>query len=140
MRKLTLFAASVGFLLPALALSADLKITDTSGNISAVKNVRIDYTRYDFVYTPDFESSGIRVLQGDAKVIAKWEKIEKVTIKAKDTSKIPWTLKAEIIMKAGDKKEVTLVIDSKKGLTGETDLGDISIYLENLKTIEVAKP
>jgi hypothetical protein len=126
-------------LLPSVAKAADVKVTDHSGHSTVVKDVRIDYTSYSLWYTPDFESEGVRVLQGDATVTVRWSKIEKLTIKGRDAEGAKGTpgIKAEIAIKNGDKKDVELEMDSKEGLTGETDLGKYSIHLQDINTIEI---
>ena len=54
---------AIGILSPSIAAAADLRITDLDGNIVKVRNVRIDYTSYSFMYTPDLEYRGIKNFQ-----------------------------------------------------------------------------
>jgi hypothetical protein len=119
--------------------AADLKITDINGTVVDVLNARIDYTNYSFIYTLDFESSGIRVYQGEGKVTISWSRISSLTVLQKKSDTIPDRLIADITFKDGKKSTMELVMESKKGLAGETQLGEFSIDLEKIKTIEVLK-
>jgi hypothetical protein len=123
------------FLMPTIAKSADVKITDSSGELIALKNVKIDYTNYPTsfgLYNTDYEYKGIRIHRGSGVTTVLWKKIATVEISA--------SYKVSITLTSGKNYEVTLVSSSKKGLFGETDLGNYEIPLTSVKKIEVTKP
>ena len=122
----------------SVALGADVKVTDTSGKSRIVRNVKIDYTQYSVIYTPDFEYNGIRVVDGQARITIDWSKIEKVTALKLDMDNQKLT--ADIFLKNGGKQSMELVMDSHQGLVGETDLGEYHIDLEKIKIIEPQEP
>jgi hypothetical protein len=110
-----------------------VKITDVKDNVIELKNPKIDYTSYSVVYTSDYESSGIRIIQGQGTITVNWDKINELNI-IKSNGKT-YNLKAEILMVDGKKILVELVGDSKNGLNGQSELGFYKINLYNVKTI-----
>lgn len=123
-----------------VALAHDLKVTDTKGSVIVVKDAGIDYTPGGIgLVTVDRESEGIRVYQGQGKVLLKWTDVDAVTIIAKDTTTTPYRFKAEIVLASGKKLAADLQFDGRRGLYGKTELGDFSIDLEDVRTIEPIK-
>jgi hypothetical protein len=123
------------FLMPTIAESADVNITDSSGELIALKNVKIDYTKYPTsfgFYKTDYEHKGIRIHRGSGITTVIWKKIANVEISE--------GYKVTITLTSGKNYEVTLMSSSKKGLFGETDLGNYEIPLASVKKIEVTKP
>ena len=121
--------------IPSGSNSAELKITDSSDKITIITGAKIDYTKYPSsfgFYKPDFERSGIRAIIGDGVTTIYWRKIKEV--------KIISIYKANILLTNGDEHKVTLLHESKKGLSGETDLGYFEIQLLSVKRIEVINP
>lgn len=116
-----------------------LRVTDTKGNVITLHPVygtlaRIDYTVYNMIYTPDEENIGLRVQQGEGHVTVSWERLVRVEVTNTQTD-----VEAKIVTTTGETRTVVLVPWSKEGLKGETDLGSFSIFLGNVKTIEVIR-
>lgn len=141
MRSFYVFVLLIACSLGAFPVfAANLRVTDKSGNVIELNDAEIDYTDYSFIYTPDFENSGIRAYQGEGTTTIPWERIKEVTILSKDETTTPYRLKAKISFKKNTNEvDANLVMDSKKGLAGKTALGDFSIDLEKVKTISVTK-
>jgi hypothetical protein len=114
--------------------AADLRVTDTTNTAVTVREAYIDYGGF----SGDKESEGVRVLQGDAVVTAKWANIQTLIITGKDSSLPESRLKAEVVLKNGSKMSVLLVNKGRMRLAGITDLGDYSIDLEKVRTISPA--
>ena len=112
-----------------------LRVIDTKGaaTVLEISSARIDYTSYAFMYRPDFEYSGIRLKQGEGTVTVRWDLIDKINLSPANDG----GAEAEILMRSGDTKNMGLVRWSEKGLTGKPDLGDFSIALGKVRTIEV---
>jgi hypothetical protein len=113
-----------------------------------VRGVTIDYSNYSqtppqldgsikYIVYPDYESQGIRALQGDAIVTINWTLIKTIIIKGMNTDVVPYRYDADITLKDGKSLSLGLKIDSKYGLNGETDLGKYSIDLQSVKSIVV---
>jgi hypothetical protein len=138
--KLILLIAFVSVFATSEVYASDVKVTDSKGNVVEVRNVYIDYTEYGFTYTPDHEQVGVRAYQGEGHVTINWEKIESIVIKRKKTDVTPNRFEADVTLK--DKRVVgfDLMMDSKQGLNGATDIGDFTIRLENVKNIAVVPP
>ena len=133
-RQIVALAVVVGMLgssALAVGLARGLNVTDVNGNTVALKSVRIDYTSYSFTYTPDYERIGIRARQGEGAVIIDWDNIAKITITNQTT------LAAEVTLQSGKIIPLELVPDAKGGLIGNSELGDFTISLHKVKTIEV---
>jgi len=123
------------FLTPTNSKCAEVKITDSSGEVIGLKNVKIDYTNYPAsvgFYKTDIEYRGIRIHLGSGITTVLWKKIAVVNFSG--------GYKATITLTSGNEHEVTLVTVSKKGLFGATELGDYKIPLTSVKKIEVTKP
>ena len=116
-----------------------LTVTDKKGNVVEVREARIDYTSYAMFYTPEFERDGLRVRLGKGALEIPWGRISRVQILGKSTGAAPDSLRSEIALEGGGKREFDLVGDSKEGLFGKTDLGDFSIRLERVQSIVVRK-
>jgi hypothetical protein len=130
-----IFLSAILFLIPTNSKCAEIKITDSSGEIIELQNAKIDYTEYPTsfgFYKKDYEYSGIRIHRGSGVTTVHWKNI--VVIKISGVSK------ATITLTSGKEYEVTLVSASKKGLFGTTDLGEYEIPLISVKKIEVTKP
>ncbi len=159
--KFIIVAAFALAILTGKLFGADLKITDSKGNVVEVRNVWVDYTNYPYVgsglpgglgvaYTPDHEAAGVRAHQGDGSITVRWERIESITIKFKpaifDRGKLVEAghFDADVTLKDKKVLALQLLFDSKDGLHGETDLGQFSIKLQNIANIVVlptrAKP
>jgi hypothetical protein len=110
-------------LLPAVnAFGTDLRITDSANNVFLVHDAVMDYS----TFSKDRETEGIRVIQGDATIVAKWANITSATVSE---------LRIEIVMKNGKKETGMLVKKGKMKLTGRTDLGDYSIDIDKIRSI-----
>ena len=115
----------------AVAASAqNLTVTDTKGTVVELRNARLDYTSYSFIYTYDFEPSGIRAYQGNGVITISWSRIDTITIARKKTDATPWRLEGEILFVDKTQRPIEFVIPSNKGLFGQTDLGEFSIALD----------
>ena len=125
------------FIVTAKVYGADVKVTDTKGNIVEVRDVAIDYTRYSIIYTPDNDHEGVRAFQGEGVVTINWSQIETIAIKRKKTDVVPNRLEADVTFKDKRVVGVDLQMDARQGLHGKTDLGDFSIQLESVKSIAV---
>jgi hypothetical protein len=128
-------ALMVLFLMPTIAESADVEVTDSSGELIALKNVKIDYTKYPTssgFYKTDFEYKGIRIFRGSGITTVLWKKITAVEFSG--------IYKATITLTSGKNHEVSLLSPSKKGLFGETELGNFEIPLTSVKKIGLTKP
>lgn len=126
MRPLILILLFTGTL-----LATDLRITDSSNTAIVVHEAFIDYGGL----MGDKEPEGIRIYQGEAMVTAKWANIRSVTITGKDTSPQP-RFRADIVPRKGSKISTTLVSKGRMKLSGKTDLGEYSIDLEKIRSIE----
>ena len=112
-------------------LATDLRITDSTNTVLVVHEAFIDYGGL----MGDKEPDGLRIYQGEATVTAKWANIRSVTITGKDTSTQP-RLRADIVPRKGNKISTTLVTKGRMKLSGKTDLGEYSIELEKIRSIE----
>lgn len=113
----------VCFIAIALAAStshvygADVRVTDSKGNTVEVRDVAIDYTVYNIMYSPDHERQGVRAYQGDGVATIKWERIEQIVIKPMKADASSRRLEADITLK--NEKVLSLhLITSEKGLYG----------------------
>lgn len=117
-----------------------LKVTDIKGNVETLlfqngRQVRIDYTVYSVIYHPDFEDEGLRIRRGEGRLVVKWEKLERVEI----TKVAGEGAEGTMVTLAGDTQPIVLLPWSKEGLVGTTELGEFSINLDKVKTIEVIR-
>jgi hypothetical protein len=131
------FVIASAFVIHAMvsASAADLKITQFVGTVVDVRNVSIDYTNYNIIYTPDFDTLGIRARVGAGQVTIYWSNISRIEIAGRGSNGLP----AAITGNDGKTTEAQLLPGSEKGLRGETDLGEFSIDLDKIKLIEVLK-
>jgi hypothetical protein len=125
-----LWLSTVLFLVPP-AFAADLRITDSSDAAVLVRDAVIDYG----AFSSDRETEGVRILQGEATVNARWTNIETLTVTGTDESATPPRIRVEILLKNGQKVSGGLLRKGRMKLSGTTDLGDYSIDLEKVRTI-----
>jgi hypothetical protein len=139
--KIGRVAVFVGFMLSAYrgAAAETVTVTDKKGTVVTLRNAMVDYTAYSIIYTTEFVS-GIRVYQGSGITTILWSRIDTVTITGQKTDQAPYRWRADIRLLDKTLRPVELVFSSKKGLFGETDLGEFSIALEAIATIEVIRP
>ena len=115
------------------AAAVDLKISDSRGTQVLLTSASIDYGGF---MAADKETQGIRVLLGDGLVTARWSDIGMVKIVRKDDSVRPPRIEIEITLKNGKKVAAALYRQGQMKLLGKTELGDYSIDLERVRTIE----
>ncbi|MFC1806075.1 hypothetical protein ACFL09_03750 [Planctomycetota bacterium] len=112
-----------------------LEVTDRSGKTTKIRHATIDYSwREDFAVTPD-ASRGIRVWSGKGVLEIPWHKISRLEI----TGNAPRTLTAALETPGQKGRTWDLVLDSKKGLSGQTDMGTFSVRLDRVARIVVLK-
>jgi hypothetical protein len=114
------------------AVAADLKITDSRGTEVVLTGASIDYSGF---MSSDTETQGIRVLQGDGRVMVKWTDIDSLKVVRRDDSEKPPRIELEILLRNGKKVAATLFRQGQMKLLGKTDLGDYSIVLDKVRTI-----
>jgi hypothetical protein len=132
-RRTQVLAVLTLLLLPAGgAVAADLKITDSRGTVVVLTGASVDYSG---LLTPDRETQGIRVLQGDGIVTVKWADVERVRVVKRDDSVKPPRVELEIVLKSGKTVTASLFRQGQMKLSGKTDLGDYSIDLDKVRTI-----
>ena len=132
-RRTQLLAVLTLLLLPAgRAVAADLKITDSRGTVVVLTSASVDYSG---LLTPDRETQGIRVLQGDGIVTVKWADVEILKVVRRDDSMKPPRVELEIVLKSGKTVPAALFRQGQMKLSGKTDLGDYSIELNKVRTI-----
>jgi len=112
-------------------LAADLRITDSGNTTVQVRDVIIDYS----TFSNDKEKEGIRIVQGDATILVKWDNIESLTISGRDDSVTPSRLRVDIVTKRGQKQTGILVRKGKMRITGQSELGDYAIDIDKIKVI-----
>jgi hypothetical protein len=115
-------------------LATDLKVTDSASTVVTVREAYIDYGGF----SGDKETEGIRLQHGDAIVTAKWANIQTLTITGRDSSATQSRLKADVVLRNGNKLSVWLVDKGRMRLAGQTDLGDYAIELEKVRMIAPA--
>jgi hypothetical protein len=120
------------FLPATRAVAADLKITDSKGTEVVLTGASIDYSG---LLTPDKETEGIRVLQGDGRIMVKWTDVESLRVVRRDDSEKPPRIQLEIVLRNGKKVPATLFRQGQMKLSGKTDLGDYSIDLDKVRAI-----
>jgi hypothetical protein len=116
--------------LTATSYAADVRVIDNGGVEVLVRDITIDYSG---LLGGDKETEGVRVLQGEASVTAKWADIQSITITGRDATAARMVL--EIVLKDGKKVNATLVRKGRMKLTGKADLGEYSIDLEKVRKI-----
>jgi hypothetical protein len=126
--------AALWLLLPTVALAADLRITDTTGAQVVVRNAAIDYS--GALGAAVRETSGIRVQQGDGSVTVKWKDVESLTIVRADDSSKQGRLEADVVLRNGRRVTAVLQRPGDARLRGRTELGDYSLDLEKVRSIE----
>ena len=124
-------------LLPALALAADLRITDSSGAQVTVRNASIDYS--GVLGSAVRESNGIRVQQGDATVTVKWKDIQSLTIAAPREASRPSRLDVDVLLRNGRRVAAALSNPADAKLRGRTDLGEYALGLDKVRAIETLR-
>ena len=129
-----LFVVFVFLALPALARAADLRITDSSGAQLIVKSASIDYP--GAIGAMVRESGGIRVQQGDATVTVKWKDIQSLQVVPGDNASRPERVDVDIRLRSGRQVRAALQRPADARLRGTTDLGDYSLELHKVRSIE----
>lgn len=132
LRRAFVLAFLVLFLPATRAVAADLKITDSKGTEVVLTGASIDYSG---LLTPDKETEGIRVLQGDGRIMVKWTDVESLRVVRRDDSEKPPRIQLEIVLRNGKKVPATLFRQGQMKLSGKTDLGDYSIDLDKVRAI-----
>jgi hypothetical protein len=134
MSRVSRLAALLIFL-PSFCLAADLRITDSTGAQVVVRGASIDYA--GALGTAVRESNGIRVQQGDGTVTVKWKDVASVTmVRADDSSK---GLEADVLLRNGRRVRAVLQRPGDARLRGKTDLGDYSLDLDKVRSIETLR-
>ena len=131
-RRARVLAFLILFLPATRAVAADLKIVDSRGTEVVLTDASVDYSG---LLTPDKETEGIRVLQGDGRVMVKWTEVESLKVVRRDDSEKPPRIELEIVLRNGKKVPATLFRQGQMKLSGKTDLGDYSIDLDKVRTI-----
>lgn len=121
-------------LVPTLAFAADLKITDSSGAQVVVKDVSIDYP--GALGSAVRESGGIRVQQGDATVTVKWKDLQSLRVLGADGSSKPERVEVDVRLRNGRHVAAVLHRPADAKLRGKTDLGEYSLDLHKVRSIE----
>jgi hypothetical protein len=132
LRRAFVLAFLVLFLPATRAVAADLKITDSKGTEVVLTGASIDYSG---LLTPDKETEGIRVLQGDGRIMVKWTDVESLRVVRRDDSEKPPRIQLELVLRNGKKVGATLFRQGQMKLSGKTDLGDYSIDLDKVRAI-----
>ena len=132
-RTALLLLAFLVLSLPALAV--DLRVTDSTGVETLVRDIGIDYGG---LLGTDKETEGVRLSLGDALITTKWSEIESLTITGRDSTLARMTV--EIALKGNKKLSAVLVRKGRMKLTGKSDLGEYSIDLEKVKKLTVVSP
>ena len=121
-----------------------LSVTDANGTTWELGNPTIDYTRYDEVYTMDYESDGLRCESSDTEfTTVRWERIQSVDIAPAselrgDSDRWPQqVLYATVHLEGGETMRTALRQDSYRGLAGESPRGETSIRLSDVRHIAV---
>jgi hypothetical protein len=127
MFKLTLAAGLL--LLPTLAVAADLRVTDSRGTEVVVRNASIDYPAGIAAVR---ESNGIRVLQGEGTVTVKWNDVQSLSLRGGDGARA----EIDVVMRDGRHVTAALPKNGDATLRGRTELGDYSIRLDKVRSIE----
>ena len=132
MTRITGALALLIWMMPAArAAATDLKVTDSRGREVVVAGAAIDYGGF----MTDRETSGIRLLQGDGMVTAKWTEIDTLTVTKTDTSVKPPRVEMEVLLRNGRKVPVELFRQGQMKIVGRTELGDYSIDLDKVRAI-----
>jgi hypothetical protein len=119
-------------LVAARANAADLRITDRRGTEVVVRSAAIDYGGF---VASNMETEGIRLMQGDGSVMAKWADIETLKVVHRDESVKPPRIEIEVVLRNQKKVPAALLRQGRMKLTGKTELGDYSIDLDKVQTI-----
>ncbi len=135
-RRAQVLAFVILFLPAGHAAAADLKITDSRGTEVVLTGASIDYSGF---MAADKETQGIRVLQGDGRVMVKWTDIESLKVVRRDDSERPPRIEIEILLRNGKKVSAALLRLGQMKLLGKTDLGDYSIDLDKVRAIVPVK-
>jgi hypothetical protein len=110
-----------------------VKVTNTEGVTTEVKNPEIDYTENDTLRYA--ELFGIRIQKNDETEPMLWNEIDHIDITTNNKA----SLIAKIRLANGNIITTDLVEDSQGGLSGRTDSGTFQIRLRNVKSIYVVK-
>jgi hypothetical protein len=130
--KVSVAAAMLALLVPALCRAADLRVADSTGTQVIVRNAAIDYAAGIAAVR---ESSGIRVLQGEGTVTVKWADVQSIEVRRDDSVK-PARLEADVLLRNGRHVSAVLQRNGDATLRGRTELGDYAIDLEKVRSIE----
>jgi|SRR5829696_3337225 len=133
MSRVCLFAALL-VLVPVSSVAADLRITDSSGSQVVVRNASIDYNAP--LGAAVRESNGIRLQQGDGTVTLKWKDIEALTVVGPNDSSSSGRRDVEVLLRGGRRVAAVLLRATDARLRGTTDLGDYSLDLDKVRSIE----
>jgi hypothetical protein len=109
-----------------------LRITDTKGVETIVSSVAVDYGSF---WSPDVDSTGIRVLRGDAEVLLRWMALDTLRALRQTDSTPPQKIEFDATMRGGKGVRVALLRKGRMKLTGTADLGAYSIDLDSGRMI-----
>lgn len=107
----------------------DLKVTDSRGTEVVVTGATVDYSGF---MASEKETQGIRVLQGDGRVILKWDDVESLRVTRTDDSVKPPRIELEIVLRNGRKVPA---VQGQMKLSGRTELAEYSIDLAKVRMI-----
>jgi hypothetical protein len=133
MLRMSLLAALL-LLLPTVGFAADLKVTDSSGAQVVVRNASIDYS--GALGSAVRESNGIRVQQGEGTVTVKWKDITSLSVVRGNDSSKPARLEVDVLLRNGRHVTAVLQRPAESKLRGKTELGDYSLDLDKVRSIE----
>ena len=119
---------------PAVLLAADLRVTDSSGAQVVVKNATIDYP--GALGAMVRESGGIRVQQGDGTVTVKWKDIQSLQFVQGDSASKPERVDVDVRLRNGRQVKASLQRPGDARLRGTTELGEYSLDLHKVRSIE----
>lgn len=129
--------AALLIVVPTICFAADLRITDRTGAQVVVRNATIDYS--GALGTAVRLSDGIRVQQGDGTVTVKWKDVESLTVVRRDDGSAPGALDVDVLLRSGRRVTATLQRAGDATLKGKTDLGDYSLDLDKVRSIETLR-
>ena len=107
-----------------------LSITDTKGVETVVSNVALDYGSF---WASDVDSTGIRVVRGDAEVLVKWTALDTLRAVRLIDSTSPQKIEFDAVLRSGKRVRVALLRKGRMKLTGAADLGAYSIVLDSVR-------
>jgi len=113
-----------------------LRITDTKGVETVVSDVAIDYGT---LFSSDVDSTGIRVLRGDANVFIKWATLDTLRAVRPSDATSPRPIEFDAVLRAGKRSRVALLRKGHMKLTGISEIGAYSIDLDSVRLIVPAR-